>query len=369
MFVIAAIATIAVDLTAFPDRVASLLIGSDTIKYPKTASILHVPLRAWVIAMGAGFGLLFAAGAWLWRPGPDHRPEPVRWLARYGVAAAAAAMGVVAAFWTWGWHDTMSHHLSSKHLFSVYRDLRQDGDALGIMGDLGNAPRYYAGGPWEPVAGRDALMKFLARPSRVFALTPASELCAIHRAAQGKPYFVLDDSNPRTLLLSNKVDGAKDVNSLTRTVLRAEPKGIGKKPPSPIVFDDKIELIGWTLPAQSPWGSTVKVTLYFKVRGSVAGSWKIFEHFDPAGGGPRFQGDHDPISGRCATSFWQAGDYVVDENEVEASGVGLNPGSYELWTGFFTGTNPNWTNMHITQAPSGWKDNAERVHLGTIVFD
>src|SRR5207253_8371286 len=133
--------------------------------HPKSAVLLHVPVRVWVIAVGGAFALLFAAGAWLWRARPEldergaPRPWAVAWLARHGVRAAAYAMAAIAAFWVWGWHDTMSHHLSSKHLFSVYRDLRAEGDTLGIMGDLGNAPRYYAGGPWEPIAGRDALMK------------------------------------------------------------------------------------------------------------------------------------------------------------------------------------------------------------------
>ena len=42
---------------------------------------------------------------------------------------------------------------------------------------------------------------------------------------------------------------------------------------------------------------------------------------------------------------------------------------YELWVGFFTGSNPNWTNMKVSAAPAGWKDNAERVHLGAVVLD
>ena len=49
--------------------------------------------------------------------------------------------------------------------------------------------------------------------------------------------------------------------------------------------------------------------------------------------------------------------------------IGYGAGTYELWVGFFTGSNPNRTNMKVSQAPPGWKDNADRVHLGGIVLD
>jgi hypothetical protein len=199
-------------------------------------------------------------------------------------------------------------------------------------------------------------------------MVPSSELCAIHRAAAGKPYFVVDDSNPRTLLLTNQLDGADDLNPLRTTVLRVVPKGIAKKPPSPVVYDDKIELIGWTIPDEASFGSTIKVTLYFHVKAPVGGSWEIFEHFDPTQG-QRFQGDHFPIHNTCATSYWQKDDYIVDEWDVETGGVGLGAGQYELWVGFFTGSNPNWTNMKVSAAPQGWKDTAQRVHLGAVILD
>src|SRR5207248_2727791 len=107
-----------------------------------------------------------------------------------------------------------------------------------------------------------------------------------------------------TLLLTNRLDGATDLNPLSTTVVRAEPTGIKKKPPQPIVFDDKIELIGWDVPDEASFGSTLQVTLYFKVKAAVGGSWEIFEHFDPPQG-QRFQGDHFPIHNTCATSYWQ----------------------------------------------------------------
>ena len=364
MFVFALIVTVAVDVAVFPEKLTSLLVGADSVKYPVHARFFGVPVRACVIAVGGVFALAFGAAAWMWRPSGGSR---VPWVEQ-GLQLVVGLMLALSLFWVYGFHDSLSRTLSSKHVFSMYRDLRKDGDKLGIMGDMGNAPRYYADGPWESIAGRDQLFTFLAQKSRVFALVPSSDLCAIHRAAAGRDYYVLDDSNAHTLLLSNQLDGAENLNPLSTTVLRTAPKHMKKTPPSPIVYDDKIELIGWDVPDEASFGSTIKVTLYFHVKASVGGSWEIFEHFDPPQG-QRFQGDHFPIHNTCATSYWQQGDYIVDENEVETGGVGLGAGQYELWTGFFTGSNPNWTNMKVSAAPPGWKDNAERVHLGSIMLD
>jgi hypothetical protein len=372
MYVVAATATLAVDWWAFPDRLVSMLIGGDSMKYPTHAHLLGVPLKGWVCLVGLGFALLFAAGVVLWRPAsaPDRRARPVRFLARRATAASIASMLAVAMFWVWGWHDGLSRHLSSKHVFSMYRDLRKDDEVLGIKGDMGNAPRYYAGVAWESIPTVEKLLDFLARPARVFALVPSQDLCAIHRAAAGKPYFVLDDSNPRTLLITNQLGDEEDLNPLHSTVLRKEPAGIAMRPPKDrhVIYDNKLELIGWTIPAEASFGSTIQVTLYFKVLAPVGGSWEIFEHFDPPSR-TRFVGDHFPIHNTCATSFWQQGDYIVDEADVDTGGVGLSAGPYELWVGFFTGQNPNWTNMKVTSAPPGWKDEHDRVHLGTVDLD
>lgn len=368
VLLLAAVVTLAIDVAAFPDRMTSLLVGGELIKFPPGTAYLGVPLKAWVMGIGVATALAFGASLVLWRPAhADRRGATLRALGRHGLAGALASSLLVALFWVHGWHAPLSARLSSKQVFSQFRELRGDGDTLGIMGDMGNAPRYYADGPYDKLATREALMAYLARPTRVFALAPASELCAIHRAAAGKKYVVLDDTNPRTLLLSNREDGGADHNPLATTVLRTEPPGIGARPKSPIVFDEKIELVGWTIPKQAAFGSTIQVTLYFKVRDAVGGSWKIFEHFD--GMGQRFQGDHDPISGRCATSYWQKGDYIVDETTVETGGMGMAAGQYEIRVGFFTGSNPNWKNMTVTQAPAGKKDANNRVLIDTLQLD
>ena len=370
------------DLSAFTNRLTSLLVGNEQIKAPAGARVLGLPLKTWLMVLGVLVTLPFALDLWLWRP-RSRAGEPPSWaerfgvaeVARFGIPAALAATVVTALFWTHGYHRDLSANLSSKHVFQVYQDLRKPGDRLGIMGSMGNAPRYYAGGAtvgptgvtgsWEELAGRDQLLAFLKQPQRVFAMAPASELCAIHRArADGLTYHVIDDSNTRTMLLSNRLDGATDRNPLSKAILRTPPAQMGKAPT--VTWDNAIELVGVNLPAKVRRGSSFEVTLVFKVVAPIGGAWKIFAHFDR--GSSRIIGDHAPIRERCATSFWQPGDYIVDTFTVDAGNSSFITGSYDVWIGFFTGTNPNWRNMTVTRAPEGLKDGNNRVKVGTVLL-
>lgn len=358
------------DLQSFPERLTSLVFASDdAVKYPAAARLFGVPAKAWVLVLGTLAALAFTLDLWLWRPRrtDGSRPDLVEQfgltpLARYAAVAALIATAVTALFWTHGWHRTLSRSLSSKHIFSVYQDLRRPGDVLGVMGNMGNAPRYYAKGPYQPLNGRDQLLDFLRRPERVFALAPASELCAVHKAkATGLEFYVLDDTNPRTLLLSNRVTGARDHNPIARSILRERPADIGT--PVSATYDNAIELIGVKMPAKVSRGDDFTMTLFYKVLRPVGGNWKVFVHFD---GGQRFNGDHAPIRERCPTADWQAGDYIVDTFTVSAGNVGFARGSYSVYTGFFTGSNPNWRNMPVT---AGNKDSNNRIPIGRLILD
>ena len=70
-------------------------------------------------------------------------------------------------------------------------------------------------------------------------------------------------------------------------------------------------------------GSQVEVKLYYKILQPVGGAWKSLMHFD----GPlRFNGDHEPIKGRCPTSTWQPGDYVDRHAHDPAGGARVPAG-------------------------------------------
>jgi hypothetical protein len=236
------------------------------------------------------------------------------------------------------------------------------------MGDLGQAPFAYTSKPPQTVPDRTQIITALARPNRVFAIAPQTELCTLHREVAGKPYFVIDDRNQRNLLLSNRVDGTTDKNPLRTAILHEEPKDIRVRPKGKVVWDSRIQLLGWDLPKAVARGALFDVTIYYKILQPVGGSWKALMHFDgPAGRAGN--GDHEPIGGRCPTSTWQLGDYIIDKFTARAGGGAFPGGAYDVWIGFFTGTNPNWKNMTVSEAPGDMRDNVDRVKIATLSLE
>ncbi len=367
----AGIAVLDKDLTVFPERLSSLLVGNDAIKYPANARLLGLSLTFWQSTLAIALALPAVFDLWFWRPAPTPgRPaSPLAdpWLsaiAGKGLVVSLTLSAGFGLFWAQGWQPAMSRALSSKHIFEVYRGLRTPGDVLGIMGSMGNAPRYYADGKPEDIAGREQLIDFLHRPARVFAMVPALELCSIHRAkADGLVFYVIDDTNTRTLLLSNKLDpGHGDKNPLATAIVREPPPGIERVPFA--TYDNQIELVGVRMPAAVTRNADFEVTLTYHVIAQVNGAWQAFVHFDK--GALRFNGDHWPIRQRCQTSMWQQGDYIVDTFTVNAGDPSFPKDTFEVWTGFFTGSNPNWRNMPVSTARDGLKDSVNRVKIGTI---
>lgn len=356
LFVALAILVLGKDMQSFSERISSLLVGGDQIAYPKMSRLLFVPTRAWILVIGGivAIGVVLAM-------------LEIRRVWRIGLAIALAGTALAAAFWSFGWQPALAVNLSSKAMFDTYRELRKPGDQLVIMGDMGDAPHAYApAANFQQVSSRSQIVEAIGRPNRVFAIAPQTELCQLHREIGGKPYFVLDDRNMRSLLLSNRVDGTIDKNPLRTAILHEEPKQIATRPKGRIVFDGRIELLGWSIPKRVDRGEKFTVTMFYKVLQPVGGNWRVLFHFD---GSLRFNGDHEPIKGRCQTSTWQPGDYIVDQHVVTAGAGAFAKGQYEVWTGFFTGSNPNWKNMTVSQAPDDMRDTADRVKITTITLD
>ena len=367
----AGVAVLAKDLTVFPERLTSLLVGNDAIKYPAGSELFGLPIQSWLTGLAVALAVPAVLDLWLWRPaaapgvetGILDDPE-LRLYAGTGLKISIVMSLVLGLFWAQGWHPALSRNLSSKHIFEVHADLRSPGDTLAIMGSMGNAPRYYADGPYETIGSREQLVELLRRPDRVFAMVPASELCSVHRTkAEGLAFQVIDDTNARTLLLSNQpYPGRSDKNPLATAIVREPPPGIEQVPYA--TYDDQIELVGVKMPASVKRNSDFEVTLTYRVKAAVNGSWQVFVHFDK--GALRFNGDHWPIRQRCQTSMWQAGDYVIDKFSVNAGDPSFPRDDFEVWTGFFTGSNPNWRNMPVSSAREGLQDKVNRVKIGTI---
>ena len=372
LFALLGIVDLGKDLQSFTERLTSLLVGNDAIPYPAQSHLVWLPTRLWILVIGGVIALGFAIAMAVWRGGDSPRDRWARRLAHRSAITAIGATVVLAAFWTALWQPRLASHLSSKAMFETYQELARPGDDLVVMGDLGQAPFAYTAKPPQLVSDRTQVIKALERSNRVFAIAPQSELCTLHREVGGKPYFVIDDRNTRSLLLSNRVDGTTDKNPLRTAILHDEPKAIPARPKATVAWGDgqtnRIQLLGWDLPRSAPRGTRFDITLYYKILQPVGGSWKTLVHFDGAAGRAG-NGDHDPIAGRCPTSTWQPGDYIIDRFTASAGSAAFPGGVYDVWIGFFTGSNPNWRNMKLTEAPGDMRDNADRVKIATISLE
>jgi hypothetical protein len=413
-FTVLGVIVLGKDMHSFAEKVTSLIIGGTDVPYPAMSKTLWLPTKAWALILGAYTAGAFALTMATWRETPgvvvvppiprvksavvavasaalypiaipvlllrrwnDDRDRKQRDVAQLTALAAILGTIVTAAFWSFVWQPKIAQHVSSRGLFDTYLSLRKAGDQLVIMGDMGDAPHDYAPDATpEIVSSRDQIVASIGRPNRVFAIAPQTELCQLHREIGGKPYYVIDDRNLKSLLLSNRVDGTTDKNPLARAIVHEEPKNIpirvpndAKGQPQHIIFDDAIELIGWDLPKSVGRGSKFQGRLYYKIKKQVGANWTVILHFDGSYGRAG-NGDHKPINDRCPTSTWQPGDYIIDTFTVPGIGGAYPAGEYGVYTGFFTGTAPNYKNMHVTSAPAGMLDEkTDRVKITTISLD
>jgi RNA polymerase sigma-70 factor (ECF subfamily) len=154
--------------------------------------------------------------------------------------------------------------------------------------------------------------------------------------------------------------GTKDI-----VVALARPKCIANgslspahKPASSLVWDDRIELLGWDMPSIVRAGEPVEVTLVFRVRAPLLHSWRVFAHFDTSAAGNRRNADHDPVGESCGTTTWRPGDVLIDRFSTTLPVA--EP--YTLKIGFFRpsdGDGP-WLNL------AGPGDATDGFELGTV---
>jgi len=147
------------------------------------------------------------------------------------------------------------------------------------------------------------------------------------------------------------------------------PPAMAARPTARVVWNDRIELVGWDLPASARIGDTLAITLYYKVLQPIDLAWKVFVHVDAPKA--RLNADHDPMAGRCPTTAWQPGqiliDHVMTTVKMDAYHPGTLPaGTYEVWTGFFRGIPGNWQNLPISE---GIHDDQQRVRIGAISIE
>ena len=264
--------------------------------------------------------------------------------------------GLVVAQW---FIPVASKHLSPKDLYGKTKQLDPNA-ALGQYRFNATGASYYMGGRSATVLNTYTdVLTFLQRSGRVFIFVGSEELAGIDQASRGGatpvPYVVVDDANSRFLILSNRTGpNETDLNPLRRFVSTTAPV---PQHPLAINFDDKLQLIGYDLPAEVKRGEDVKVRLHFKVVAPVGGSFKVFLHFD--GPGARVNGDHVPLDGRFPTQFWTVGTYVTDEYLLKPDRSTQPSGMFQLYFGLFSGD-------HRLKVKEGATDGENRVRIGSV---
>jgi hypothetical protein len=373
---------IARDLFLGPEELVSVHVG-EKVKWPAKIQIDDVVMTVGALTAAGIYALLAFRPRVLGRIAEDVRDAAPKTVKPYRQVLAklvddagrwslqiVVAIAILFAFYlAQVLVPKLSTHLSFKPVLESYAKFARAGDKIGKYRIDGKASTFYSKQTLVELPNQPAVVQFLAERGRVFAMVNADELAALDAALkQAKvPYYVVDASSSRFLLLTNRLEGSeRDENPLRQNVWTPPPDNPGATPPwqtrVPVAatFGDAIELIGADFPATVRRPGKIPLDLVFRVKTRPPGSYKIFLHFDgPAA--PRVIGDHDPVNHTFGTSFWLPGEYVRDHYETDIPLMTTPAGTYTVFMGFWPGGEGK--RLKVTAGPN---DGNDRVRLGTI---
>lgn len=292
-----------------------------------------------------------------------------------GTLAAGLLAGAVLSFW---YYPALAAQLSPKEVFESYGRLRREGEPLAVLGIRGRAAAYYRGGEVQtfPDVGRaymwlteqdvvpGAGVEAAPTPpgTRRWLVVKADDLPklnSLYRKKTGQNLPVLDGRSSQILLASNQLGGARNESWIASMVLDEPPK---LSHPLDAMFEDQLEVLGWevTDAAGKSVASVVPqapyhLRTYFRVRRTIASTWKMFIHID--GFQRRYNGDHAVLDGRYPMSLWQPGDIIVDDHEFQLE-PNFTPGDYTVYFGFFSGE----SRFKVTRGP----EQENRISAGAL---
>jgi Dolichyl-phosphate-mannose-protein mannosyltransferase len=379
---------VARDFFLLPEDLVSVHLLGEKVKWPAVVSIGHLMLAfGLLVAAGVYVGLAMRGRALGKAPPPAELASAGRWrrgadrlfvlMGRYGLQAGVGA-AVLFVFWlTQGLVPTLSSHFSFKPVMESFSKYARSGERFGRYRIEGKGTSFYTRTTMIDLASQDKVVAFLHSPDRVFALVSADELAALDAAFKtaAVPYFAVDASSSRFLLLSNRLaQGESDDNPLRKNVWTAptNPATHGGqwnpaehppwswRVPFSATFGDSVEIVGADFPATIRRPTNLKLELFFRAKARPPGNYKIFVHLDgPAA--PRVIGDHDPVAKAFPTSNWLPGEYIRDSYDIELPLMTTPAGTYRIFFGFWPGGEGK--RLPITSGPN---DGNDRVPLGTI---
>ncbi|MAQ17727.1 MAG: hypothetical protein CMN30_23390 [Sandaracinus sp.] len=132
--------------------------------------------------------------------------------------------------------------------------------------------------------------------------------------------------------------------------------------PLSVEFEDKIELIGYDLSAET-WraGQPLTVTWHWKVKRSLEDGWRLFTHVTDASGTNRVNADVDGVVRELyQPGSWKAGEYVKDEQTITLPANWTDERA-TLYLGLWNGPH----RLRITSGPSDGENRARVVAIPT----
>jgi protocatechuate 3,4-dioxygenase beta subunit len=187
---------------------------------------------------------------------------------------------------------------------------------------------------------------------RIVALSAGEYFVEVERRGLATRETVGAGAKNVTLVLDRTPCDAAGAHELPATIV---------KPPAPVVWDRKIELVGWSVAEATKVNAPIEITLVYRALEPIDREWTIFAHFDSAT--TRVNADHNPGADWCPTARWRAGESIVDRFTVKFESVGR----YALTVGFFTGRAPDWQNLALSSVPSAMDDTKQHgVHVADV---
>lgn len=108
-------------------------------------------------------------------------------------------------------------------------------------------------------------------------------------------------------------------------------------PPHPAEYrlGDEIRLLGYDVqPDELQAGEALTLTLYWRAERRPTEDYLVFVHLIGPGGGRVAQADGPPRGGLYPTSWWDAGERIVDTRQIELPAE-LEPGEHQLLVGLY----------------------------------
>lgn len=286
----------------------------------------------------------------------------------------------------------LSFHLSQKHIIQTYEASSNPapGDLFrhGSFAARGTEDfNFYTGQVPDMPNRTEVVERLLDKARRTFFIVPKNQFSELNFAFRnrsgGRHAHVLDERSSRFILIASSLTpGERDNNWIgSATLTEKEFKALAGVTPTFVNFDNKIELIGYSLSSPAVRrGGKVTIRMYFKCTGRLGASYRVFMHVDRVGSSSRIHGDHFVLNlvreteetktcqGCFATNHWLPGDVVVDTYDLEVP-IGSPSGPHHIWVGFYNPAGDGRLPVKDYDKTKVRHDGQNRVSIGMLTVE